>query len=93
VGAGAAAPNPALFQALLSGGGLGGGLSGSLGPFGAPPAAAPADSRPPEERFQLQFQQLQDMDFTNVAQIVRALLATGANVYSAIECILGGGGL
>jgi ubiquilin len=56
VGAGAAAPNPALFQALLSGGGLGGGLSGSLGPFGAPPAAAPADSRPPEERFQLQFQ-------------------------------------
>jgi len=71
-------------------GGLGG--LGGLGGFGAPPAA-PADSRPPEERFQVQLQQLNDMGFTNAAQNIRALLATGGNVHSAIEYILGGGGL
>ena len=38
-------------------------------------------------------QQLQDMGFTNAAQNVRALLATGGNVHAAIEYILGGGGL
>ncbi|KAF7327614.1 hypothetical protein MKEN_00340600 [Mycena kentingensis (nom. inval.)] len=54
---------------------------------------APADARPAEERFQVQLQQLQDMGFTNASQNVRALLATGGNVHSAIEYILGGGGL
>jgi len=53
----------------------------------------PADSRPPEERFQVQLQQLQDMGFTNASQNVRALLATAGNVHSAIEYILTGGGL
>ncbi|KAF8206422.1 hypothetical protein K438DRAFT_1963471 [Mycena galopus ATCC 62051] len=48
----------------------------------------PADSRPPEERFQVQLQQLQDMGFTNASQNVRALLATAGNVHSAIEYIL-----
>ena len=38
-------------------------------------------------------QQLQDMGFTNASQNVRALLATGGNVHSAIEYILNGGGL
>ena len=38
-------------------------------------------------------QQLQDMGFTNAAQNVRALLATGGNVHAAIEYILGGGGI
>ncbi|KAI9566340.1 ubiquitin-domain-containing protein [Boletus coccyginus] len=125
-GTGASAPpyNPALLQALMSGGAFGGlggapgGLGGAPGGFGgapggfggapggfgglgglggglfgAPPAAAPADSRPPEERFQVQLQQLQDMGFTNAAQNVRALLATNGNVHAAIEYILGGGGL
>ncbi|KAN0073117.1 hypothetical protein V8E55_012257 [Tylopilus felleus] len=99
-------PNPALLQALMGagsfGGGLGGfggmgnmgnmgGMGGGASPFGAP--AAPADTRPPEERFQVQLQQLQDMGFANAAQNVRALLATGGNVHSAIEYILNGGGL
>lgn len=53
----------------------------------------PANTQPPEERFQVQLQQLQDMGFTNAAQNVRALLATGGNVHAAIEYILGGGGL
>ncbi|KAG9222115.1 hypothetical protein CCMSSC00406_0009566 [Pleurotus cornucopiae] len=106
-GAGAGLPpfNPALMQQILSGGGgpfgglgggLGGGFGGSLGGGlgglgGTPPA--PADARPPEERFQVQLQQLQDMGFLNASQNVRALLATGGNVHSAIEYILGGGGL
>ncbi|CDO68496.1 hypothetical protein BN946_scf184499.g21 [Trametes cinnabarina] len=77
-------PNP--FAGMGALGGLGG-----LGAFGAPPA--PADTRPPEERFQVQLQQLQDMGFTNASQNVRALLATGGNVHAAIEYILNGGGL
>ncbi|KAJ3771180.1 hypothetical protein FB446DRAFT_116892 [Lentinula raphanica] len=90
LGAGAANPfgmlNPAMMQQMFGGGGFGG-----MGGFGAP--AAPADSRPPEERFQVQLQQLNDMGFTNAAQNIRALLATGGNVHSAIEYILGGGGI
>ncbi|KAI0696891.1 hypothetical protein C8T65DRAFT_663127 [Cerioporus squamosus] len=81
LGAGAGAANP-----FANPFGMGG-----LGAFGAPPA--PADTRPPEERFQVQLQQLQDMGFTNATQNVRALLATGGNVHSAIEYILNGGGL
>ncbi|KAJ7274388.1 hypothetical protein B0H12DRAFT_1277163 [Mycena haematopus] len=68
-----------------------GALYNLLGAGAAPPP--PADPRPPEERFQVQLQQLQDMGFTNASQNVRALLATGGNVHSAIEYILTGGGL
>ncbi|KAI0706094.1 hypothetical protein BC835DRAFT_1312233 [Cytidiella melzeri] len=84
--------DPAAMQQMMGafgGGGFGGGGFG--GGFGAPPA--PADSRPPEERFQVQLQQLQDMGFSNASQNVRALLATGGNVNSAIEYILNGGGI
>jgi ubiquilin len=49
--------------------------------------------RPPGLTCILLSQQLQDMGFTNASQNVRALLATGGNVHSAIEYILGGGGL
>jgi len=86
-------PNPfgadpsALLQLLGAGGGFGSGTT-SLG--SSPP---PTDVRPAEERFQVQLQQLQDMGFTNASQNVRALLATGGNVHSAIEYILNGGGL
>lgn len=73
--------DPSLVQSLL--GGMG----------GATAAPAPADTRSPEERFEVQLQQLQDMGFTNASQNVRALLATGGNVHAAIEYILGGGGL
>jgi ubiquilin len=83
--------DPAALAQMQTAFGGGGGLGG-FGGFGAPPAA-PADSRPPEERFQVQLQQLQDMGFTNASQNVRALLATGGNVHSAIEYILTGGGL
>jgi hypothetical protein len=45
--------DPALMQQMLFGGGQGGGL-GSLGSMGSPPP--PADTRPAEERFQVQLQ-------------------------------------
>lgn len=93
--------DPALVQSLL--GGLGGASSTPLSasasapsPFAAAAAAAspsPFAAAAPEERFQVQLQQLQDMGFTNGAQNVRALLATAGNVHAAIEYILGGGGL
>ncbi|KAI0937440.1 hypothetical protein AcV5_005349 [Taiwanofungus camphoratus] len=95
--------DPALMQQMLAAmGGAGAGVGGAnpfgFGAFGGPASpggapAAPADTRPPEERFQVQLQQLQDMGFTNASQNVRALLATGGNVPSAIEYILNGGGL
>ncbi|KII93000.1 hypothetical protein PLICRDRAFT_170800 [Plicaturopsis crispa FD-325 SS-3] len=101
-GLGAGGLDPALMQQLLGGmgggnpfGGFGGaGAAGGANPFaafGSPPA--PTDTRSPEERFQVQLQQLQDMGFSNASQNVRALLATGGNVNSAIEYILGGGGI
>jgi ubiquilin len=71
---------------MIAGGSFGGG-------FGTEPQSPAADTRSPEERFQTQLQQLQEMGFTNASQNVRALLATGGNVQSAIEYILGGGGL
>jgi len=84
--------DPALMQQMLGLGAFGGTGAGGLGSYGSTPLP-PSDTRPPEERFQVQLQQLQDMGFTNASQNVRALLATGGNVSSAIEYILGGGGL
>ncbi|KDR77567.1 hypothetical protein GALMADRAFT_1326333 [Galerina marginata CBS 339.88] len=56
--------DPAMMQQLMGMGvGPGGGIA-SLGNFGAYPTT-PADSRPPEERFQHQLRILQDMGFTN----------------------------
>ncbi|KIY69282.1 ubiquitin-domain-containing protein [Cylindrobasidium torrendii FP15055 ss-10] len=86
--------NPAALQSLFGGGGGFGGFGGmgaGAGGWGAP--AAPADTRPPEERFETQLQQLQGMGFVNAQQNIRALQATGGNVNSAVEYILGGGGL
>jgi len=76
----------------LGGGGSYGGFGGDFG--AATNASTPAAGGPsPEERFQVQLQQLNEMGFTNASQNVRALLATGGNVNAAIEYILGGGGL
>jgi ubiquilin len=98
--------DPAIAQQLFGmGAGAGGGAAQNTpfapgnnpfaalggGAFGG--GAVPADTRPAEERFQVQLQQLNDMGFTNASQNVRALLATAGNVHSAIEYILGGGGL
>jgi len=80
--------DPNLMSQLLGGPGGFGGFGGA-----GSATAPPADSRPVEERFQVQLQQLNDMGFTNASQNVRALLATAGNVHAAIEYILGGNGL
>ncbi|PFH45777.1 hypothetical protein AMATHDRAFT_77925 [Amanita thiersii Skay4041] len=89
--AGAGSPfgayDPALLQQLMGMGSFGGAFGGGM----SPPVST--DTRPPEERFQAQLQQLQEMGFTNAQQNIRALLATAGNVHSAIEYILNGGGL
>jgi len=96
--------NPALMQQMLAAShamGQGANAAGGWGGFGGagyglggiPPLPVPSDTRPPEERFQVQLQQLQDMGFVNATQNVRALLATGGNVQGAVEYILSGSGL
>jgi len=84
-----------MMQQMLGLGAFGGPGAGGLGSYGGLTASPPppADTRPPEERFQVQLQQLQDMGFTNATQNVRALLATGGNVQSAIDYIFNGGGV
>ena len=88
--------DPSFMQQMLALGSFGGPGAGGLGsydPVGLTHTQPPSDTRPPEERFQVQLQQLQDMGFANASQNVRALLATGGNVHGAIEYILSGGGL
>jgi ubiquilin len=53
-------------------------------------AASPVDTRSPEERFQVQLQQLNEMGFWDAAKNIRALTATGGNVNAAIEMLFSG---
>ncbi|KAI9242270.1 MAG: hypothetical protein BYD32DRAFT_403763 [Podila humilis] len=46
--------------------------------------------QPPEQRFQVQLQQLNEMGFWDAAKNVQALLATGGNVNGAIELLFSG---
>lgn len=81
--------SPELMQqaaAAFGGGGFGGGFGG--GGFGAP--AAPADTRPPEERYADQLQQLNEMGFFDFEQNVSALRRSGGNVQGAVNFLLGG---
>ncbi|KAH9880782.1 hypothetical protein IAQ61_001076 [Plenodomus lingam] len=80
-GAGANANNP--FAALFGPGGFG------AGGFGAP--AAPADNRPPEEVYETQLRQLNEMGFYEFDRNVSALRRSGGNVQGAIEYLLNGG--
>ncbi|KAH3911387.1 hypothetical protein HBI56_104650 [Parastagonospora nodorum] len=79
-GTGSQAPNP--FAALMGGGGFGGG-------FGTPPA--PADTRPPEQVYESQLAQLNEMGFYEFDRNVSALRRSGGNVQGAIEYLLNGG--
>ena len=83
----------------MPGGGAPGGAPGAAGaanPFAAlmgggmpgMPAMPAADSRPPEEAYASQLQQLKDMGFFDEAQNIRALQATFGNVSAAIERLL-----
>jgi ubiquilin len=88
-GDGAANPFAALFG---PGGGFGGagGFGGGAGGFGAPAPAAPADTRPPEEVYESQLRQLNEMGFFEFERNVSALRRSGGNVQGAIEYLLNG---
>lgn len=75
------AANP--FAALFGPGGFGG--AGGLG------SPAPQDNRPPEEVYEVQLRQLNEMGFYEFDRNVAALRRSGGNVQGAIEHLLGGG--
>ena len=82
-------PDFAALQQLLAGmGGMG--AMGGMGGMGSPPTQPqqPQDSRPPEERYATQLEQLNEMGFVNPQANIRALLASAGNVQAAIEYIL-----
>ncbi|KAF2735732.1 hypothetical protein EJ04DRAFT_183730 [Polyplosphaeria fusca] len=73
-------PNP--FAGLFGSGGFGG------NGFGTPP---PTDNRPPEEQYETQLRQLNEMGFFDFDQNVQALRRSGGNVQGAIDHLLSGG--
>ncbi|PWN47069.1 hypothetical protein IE53DRAFT_390805 [Violaceomyces palustris] len=94
--------DPALLQQLLglsspgAGQGVGGGAGAGAGPFnpwaalggGFQTAQQARDTRPPEERFSTQLEQMQAMGFYDGQANVRALLLSGGSVEGAIGILL-----
>ncbi|KAG5366554.1 Ubiquitin domain-containing protein [Yarrowia sp. B02] len=86
---GANANSMANLMQMMGGGGFGG-FGGNA--FGAPAAPAePEDTRPPEERYESQLRQLNELGFYEFDRNVRALRRSGGNVQGAIEALLDGG--
>ncbi|KAI4206807.1 MAG: hypothetical protein LQ349_009900 [Xanthoria aureola] len=82
-------PNPGAFNpfgAFFGPGGMGGGGANPFGAAASPPA--PADNRPPEERYESQLRQLNDMGFYEFERNVEALRRTGGSVQGAVEYLL-----
>lgn len=52
------------------------------------PATPAVPTQPPEERFETQLASLRDMGFSDNSRNLRALLASGGDVESAIEFLL-----
>lgn len=90
--------NPALLQQMMGAMGGDGGEAGSAPPsggfnpfamFGAQPQPeAGRDTRPPEERYEEQLRQLNDMGFYEFDRNVEALRMTGGSVQGAVEYLL-----
>jgi ubiquilin len=74
----------------MLGGGSPSDFSGGLGGFGRAGAepAAPADTRPPEVRYEEQLRQLNDMGFFDFDRNVAALRRSGGSVQGAVEYLL-----
>ncbi|KAK5163817.1 uncharacterized protein LTR77_010491 [Saxophila tyrrhenica] len=79
--------NPAAFANMF--GGMGGEGSGFGG--GGQQPQQPPDNRPPEERYEEQLRQLNDMGFYEFERNVSALRRSGGSVQGAVEYLLGGG--
>jgi len=92
--------NPQMMQQMMQmmGGGEGGAGAGAgalnpLGAFGggfggSPEPQGPPDNRPPEERYEEQLRQLNDMGFFEFDRNVQALRRSGGSVQGAIEYLL-----
>lgn len=72
--------DPQLFSQMFGGAGMGMGAA----------AAEPQDNRPPEERYESQLQQLNELGFVDFDRNVRALRRAGGNVQGAVEALLDG---
>lgn len=83
-------PNLDMLQNLFGAGG--GDMAGLFGAgaagAGAGAGTTGAPQQPPEERFRVQLEQLNDMGFTDRDQNIIALTATNGNVNAAIERLL-----
>ncbi|KAI8928636.1 hypothetical protein BC831DRAFT_447423, partial [Entophlyctis helioformis] len=81
--------DPAMMQMLMASRGMGAGAGAGAGSFpglGALGGGAPAaPAGPPEEVYQVQLRQLQEMGFYDAAENVRALTLCGGNVDAAID--------
>lgn len=95
--------NPQMMQQMMqmmggNGGGEGGAGAGAgaFNPFGgfgggfgsSPEPQGPPDNRPPEERYEEQLRQLNDMGFYEFDRNVQALRRSGGSVQGAIEYLL-----
>ncbi|KAI4279427.1 MAG: hypothetical protein LQ337_000238 [Flavoplaca oasis] len=74
------------FGALFGPAGMGGGEGNTFG--GAASPRAPPDNRPPEERYEEQLRQLNEMGFHEFERNVEALRRTGGSVQGAVEYLL-----
>lgn len=70
--------DPGMMQALMAS------LGANTG------ANQPEDNRPPEERFEVQLRQLNEMGFSDFERNVQALRRSGGNVQGALENLLNG---
>lgn len=68
--------NPELFASMFGG--------------AAQPPTQPADNRPPEERYESQLRQLNDMGFFDFDRNVAALRRSGGSVQGALDALLNG---
>ena len=76
--------HPAMFGNMFGGGGDFGAGGGGFGGE----STAPADTRPPEERYEEQLRQLNDMGFYEFDRNVQALRRSGGSVQGAVEYLL-----
>lgn len=78
--------DPSMLASMLGGAGGAGG-AGGLGGMVSPP---PQDNRPPEERYETQLRQLNDMGFFDFDRNVAALRRSGGSVQGALDSLLNG---